>query len=191
MSQALGTAVLMFAVLACSGGGTKAAKPPPIPGPNPDVIPAVITPAYVNAVFKVLNHIDGDVTRLLAAERVVTATVRIDYRAIFNDPIYASELASASESLQQGAISNVRPDAGDAITTVVRLISASPTCILVETRTDLSAVLIQPRPSPASEYYELSPKQRGADPEHLNGTPWAISYNAAYLQPTEAPSLCG
>jgi hypothetical protein len=186
----LGVVVLLFAVSACSGGGKKDARPPAIPGPNPDVIPAVITPAYVNAVFKVLNHIDGDATRLLAVQRVITPAVQTDYRAIYNDPMYASELAAASESIQQGVIKNVRTDAGDAVTTVVRLISASPRCIFVETATDLSAVFVEPRPSPASEYYELSPKQHGADPEHLNPTPWAISFNAAYLQPTEVASRC-
>ena len=186
----LGMAALLVVGAACSGGGDKNAKPPASPGPNPDVIPAVITPAYVNAVFKVLNHIDGNATRLLAAERVVTPAVRSDYRAIFNDPMYPTELASAGESIQQGAIENVRSDAGDAVTTVVQLVTASSRCIFAQTRTDLSEGFIQPRPRPASEYYELAPKQRGSDPERLNPTPWAISYNVAYLQPTEANSPC-
>lgn len=189
--RVLAAVATLALVPACSSGGHNGARPPATaPGPNPDVIPAVITPAYVDAVFKVLNHIDGNVTRLLAAQHFVSPAVRQDYRAIYNDPMYQSELAAADESLQQGVIENVRPDAGDATTSVVRLISASAKCIFVETRTDLSAVFIQQRPMPASEYYELSPKQHGADPLRLNPTPWAISFNVAYLQPTDAQTRC-
>lgn len=189
--RVLAAVTIVALVPACSSGSRKGSQPPPTaPGPNPDVVPAVITPAYVDAVFKVLNHINGNATRLLAAQHFVSPVVREDYRAIYNDPMYDSELTAADESLQQGVIENVRPDAGDARTNVVRLISASNKCIFVETHTDLSGVFIQPRPMPASEYYELSPKQGGADPLHLNPTPWAISFNVAFLQPTDAPSRC-
>ena len=71
---------------ACSGKShdaapTTSAPPPPttaattqasLPAsttPNPDVIPPVITVAYVNAVFAVLNHINGNAARSLVADQ--------------------------------------------------------------------------------------------------------------------------
>jgi hypothetical protein len=186
--------VLALAVLVlagCSSGHHAAAQPTTTtaPGPNPDVVPAVITPAYVDAVFKVLNHVYGNATRSLVASKQVTQTVQVDLRSIFNDPLYAQQLAQAQQSLTQ-AIANVRPEAGDAVTTVQRLVGATNTCIFAETVTSLAAVLVTPTPRPASEFYELALKQPNDDPNHINPTPWAISFNADYLSPTQLGNRC-
>ncbi len=86
---------------------------PPTPSttaaPSPDVLP-VITVAYVNAVFAVLNHIDGNATRALAARRWCLPTVKADIRSIYNDPLYTDELVMATDSLKV-PINNVRPGA--------------------------------------------------------------------------------
>jgi len=192
---ALGGAA-MLAVAACSSGAHQASPPTTSPPPsttapvNPDVIPPVITVAYVNAVLSVLFHIYGNATRELVATHQVSTNVRIDFRSIYNDPIYASELQVARDSLK-GAIDNIRPKPGDGVVQVRELLSASPTCIFIETSTDLSAVLIHQTPAAASEYYELMPKQSGIDPRRLNPTPWAISFNAAYLTPISIENRCG
>ena len=171
-------AVVLLALSACSGKGHDAAPTTtaPLPTtaattgasptttvPNPDVVPSVITPAYVNAVFAVLNHVYGDATRNLRASHAVTTEVKTDLRAIFNDPLYSEQVQAATVSLS-GAISNVRPDAGDGVTIVKKLIAATPNCVFVQTETNLSSVLIHPTPSAAAEYYELVRKQRSADP---------------------------
>ena len=71
---------ILLTLAACSGkshdsapttpppttAATTQASPPTTAGPNPDVIPPVITAAYVNAVFAVLNHVYGDATRTIA-----------------------------------------------------------------------------------------------------------------------------
>jgi hypothetical protein len=158
-------------------------------GSNPDVIPSVITPAYVDAVFKVLNHIYGNATRALKASDRVTPEVQADLRAIFNDPMYASQVAEAQQSLD-GPIENVRANSGDAVTTVRRVIATAVGCIYVQTMTSLTDVLINQTPSPTDEYYTLQRKQPGADPNDLNSTPWAISFNVDYLVPTTAPPQC-
>src|ERR1700757_4349359 len=99
---ALGLTAALF-VAACSSGSHQASPSttPPAPStsaagqttvPNPDVIPPVITVAYVNAVFKALNHINGDAVRSLVASRQVTPTVETYLRAIYNDPLYTEEL---------------------------------------------------------------------------------------------------
>jgi hypothetical protein len=165
--------------VASAGGGV----------PNPDVIPPVITAAYVNAVLAALNHVYGDVTRALRSSLAITPDVRRDLRSIFNDPLYAQEIQAAGISLR-GAIENVRPNSGDGLTVVTHLISASSSCVFVETSTDLSNVLVNPTPQAASEYYALKPKVNGNDPNRLNPTPWAFAYNAAFLKPTKVKDPC-
>jgi hypothetical protein len=116
--------------------------------------------------------------------------VRSDLRAIFNDPAYAQQIQDLVESLRQGVISQVRPNGGDLTITVTRLITGTPTCIFVETTSDTSALFVHPTAAPASEYFELQPKQPRADPLHLNPTPWAFSSDEVFLTPTSAPSTC-
>jgi hypothetical protein len=168
---------------------TVQAAPPTSAAPNPDVIPPVITAAYVNAVFAVLNHIYGNATRSLRASHAVTPQVKQDLRAIFNDPLYAQQIQAAKVSLN-GAINNVRPDAGDGTTVVTEMIAATPSCVFVETKTNLSAVLVHPTPTAASEYYKLALKDSSTDPQDLNPTPWALAFNVAYLTPTTETNQC-
>jgi hypothetical protein len=150
----------------------------------------VITVAYVNAVLAVLFHIYGNATRVLVATHQVSAVVETDFRSIYNGPLYGNEVQVARDSLK-GAIDNVRPKPGDGIVRVKMLLYASPACVFIATTTDLSAVLVHQTPAAASEYYELTPKQADIDPDHLNPTPWAISFNEAYLTPTSIENRCG
>lgn len=184
-------AVLACLVAGCSSSHRAAATTTTstVPGPNPDVVPAVITPAYVNAVLADLNHVYGNATRALVATKAVTPAVREDLRAIFNDPLFAQQLSEATQSLS-GPIQNVRSDPGDGTITVRRLIRSSGTCIFVETETNLSTVLVRPSPSPVAEYYELDLKQKGIDPNHLNPTPWAFGYNVDFFTNAPAPQRC-
>jgi hypothetical protein len=191
---ALGGAVVLV-LAACSGRAhdTAPTTTPPSPStvaaPNPDVIPPVITVAYVNAVLAVLNHVYGNATRALRVTHSVSTDVKSDLRAIFNDPLYAQQVHAATLSLK-GVINNVRADPGDLRTVVIRLITGSPTCIFVETKTNFSAAFIHPTPQPASEYYELAPKQHAENPQGINPTPWAFAVNSAYLTPTSVATTC-
>jgi hypothetical protein len=157
--------------------------------PNPDVVPPVITVAYVNAVLVALNHVYGNATRALRSSHAITPQVMRDLRSIFNDPLYNQQIQAAGVSLH-GAIDNVRPNAGDGTTVVTHLISASPRCIFIETSTDLSRVLVHLTPQAASEYYELAPKNSKNDGSRLNPTPWAFAYNSAFLTPTNVKNQC-
>lgn len=188
-------AALPVLLVGCSGANHHSSDPTTSIGgrtagaPNPDVIPAVITPDYVNAVFAVLNHIYGDATRRLAVSRSVTPAVQDDLRAIFTPPLAVQQMQQAAESLQ-GPISNVRSSPGDGVTTVRSLLSARPNCIFAETTTDLDAVLKNPVPSAASEYYELVPRSVVSGGQDLNPTPWVIAFNAAFLTPTSIGNKC-
>jgi hypothetical protein len=189
--QAAG-AVLIVVASGCSSARVHPAVPTAstLPAPNPDVIPPVITAAYVNAVFTVLNHINGNATRSLFRSNSVTPTVSIQLRAIFNSPLFGQEMRNASASLSLPR-SNLRQPLGDIVTTVVRLISATPKCIFVETTSSFTAVLVKPSGPASSEYWALQPKQPGIDPGRTNPTPWALSFNADYLTPTPIPDQCG
>lgn len=202
-----GVLLLVLFLAACSGKSHDAAPttsaPPPPPSTaatvqatppttalvNPDVIPPVITAAYVNAVFAVLNHINGDAVRALVASKRVTPTVTLYLRAAYNDPLYAEELRIAQQSLVEN-LSNVRSPPGDILTTVERLISATPTCIFAETRSDFSNVVRVSATPAASEYFSLSLKQLRNDPGRVNRTPWEFSFNADYQTPRTIPSQC-
>jgi hypothetical protein len=192
---ALGGAAVLVAA-ACSSG-THRASPPSTTAPasataapNPDVIPPVITVAYVNAVFAVLNHIYGNATRVLRATHAVTPEVKADLRAIFNDPLYAEQVQAANLSLRQGVINNVRLHPGDLRTVVTRLIRASSSCIFAETKTDFSAAFVHATPQPAAEYFALSAKKSDSQLNNINPTPWAFAANEAYLSPTTVADPC-
>ncbi len=180
--------LLLLAVLAAAGcggaaGGHQSAPTTPPRAPttsiDPDVVPAVITPAYVNAVFVELNHVYGNASREIVATHQISAEDLTMLRAIFNDPLYTAEVTVATQSAT-AVPGDLREPLGDRVTTVVSLDTASKACIFAKTTTNYSAVLTQPPPQLAAEYYELQPKQPGADPQRLNPTPWAISGNQVF-----------
>jgi hypothetical protein len=119
----------------------------------------------------------------------VTSEVQSDLRAIFNDPLYAEETKIAGQTLQEDR-SRFRQPVGDIQTVVLQLIDRAPTCIFVETRSTFDSVVQHPTPPVGSEYWRLSPKQAGADPQAINPTPWSLSFNANYKTPTTIPDQC-
>jgi hypothetical protein len=186
----VGMLCLVLALGACSSAVHRgvAASTTTTTSVDPDVVPAVITAAYVDAVFRVLNHINGEAVRALVAARAVTPEVKLYLRAIYNDPLYATEVKIAQQTLAQ--LSNFRHPPGDVDSQVVRVIHAARTCIFVSIAATFSAVVFHPGASAAADYWRLSPKQVGIDPKHLNPTPWALSFNATYPTPTVIPDQC-
>jgi len=172
-----------------SSGSSSTSVPTNGSGVNPYVIPDVITPAYVNAVFVVLNQINGDVLRLLVTERAITPGVEEDLAAIYSPPLYRYQLATARNSLS-GAINNVKPNPGDPVTVVIRLIYSSKQCIFVQVDNDLSQVLIKPVPEPVAEYYGLKYKGGMDSTDRLNPTPWIIFNDVALLRPRPVQDPC-
>lgn len=163
--------------------------PTTVGGPDPYVVPAVITPAYVDAVFVVLEHVAGNATRSLLASHAVTPQVVKDVRAIYNDPLYSQELKIASQDLTESR-ANVLNPLGDVTLTVVRLISSSAICIFAQTAADFSAVLRHPELFTGTVYWGLKRKASTDDPSDLNRTPWAFFFNAVYTTPTTIPDQC-
>jgi hypothetical protein len=186
------------AVLAVSGCAHRshAAAPPTTStpastssAPDPYVIPPVITVAYVNAVFKVLNHINGNAARSVVSVGHLTEPAIADLRSIYNDPLYGIELRVFDQSIATH-FANVRRPPGDRETEVLKVLAASASCIFVESKSDLSAVQVRPSPGAASEYWQLSPKQSVSDRTNLNPTPWGLTLNEAFREPTTIASPC-
>lgn len=186
-------AVAAILITGCSSGRHHATGPTTstavAASPNPDVIPAVITPAYVDAVFRVLNHINGNAVRTLVKQKSLTPVVKADLKAVYGGALYPVELEVFQAGLVQNA-SNLRIPPGDRVTSVVSLITATPSCIFVQTVSSLAAVEIRPTKAAASEYWELQPKSPTDDPEHLNPTPWILTYNRDFQTPTTMQGLC-
>ena len=155
---------------------------------NPDVIPPVITMPYVDAVFKVLEHIDGNVSRSLLLAGRLTQTDLTDLRAIYGNPLYAQEVKIAQQSIGEN-LSNVRRPPGDVVVKVLKILSASSDCIFVSTRSDYSSVLINPGQTPASSYFGLDQKTSQAEPS-INPTPWSIFFNEVFMKPAAIPDQC-
>ncbi len=157
---------------------------------NPDVIPAVITIPYVDAVFKVLEHIDGNVLRQLLASRGINPSITSELRAIYNEPLYSQEVRIAEETVA-GRTANIIDPPGDVVMNVIKLISASPVCIFVLTVPNYDAVLVKPGRPPGSTYFGLEHKQGGPATLSLNPTPWSFFFNAVFLNPVAVPNQCG
>ncbi len=66
---------------------------------------------------------------------------------------------------------------GNRVTTVSRLITASPVCVFAEVERDYSPVTEGPAPRPVRLYVILVPKHEADDPRGLNPTPWAMLYD--------------
>lgn len=188
----LAIVALSLAVSGCAGSGGHKAAPTSVArpvGPNPDVVPAVITPAYVDAVFVELNRIYGDATRLEIGTDSVSTEVYQLLRSIYTDPDYGFQVKIFKQSLADGFANVVKPP-GDRTTKVLKLLSATPSCILVQTETTFRGVVLHPGPPAASEYYMLGLKPPNYDPNHINPTPWAISINVSFTTPTTVALSC-
>lgn len=159
------------------------------PSVNPDVVPSVITPAYVDAVMKKLDHIYGNAVRLEVATKDIPPQVITDLRAIYADPLYQKELQIFSQGLILG-LSSVKSHPGDPVVTVDKLESASGSCIFARVTTSLSAVTLRASAPPADEYLMLRRVVPRDNPQFINGTPWQIAYDRTFTTATRMASKC-
>ncbi|MDP9404168.1 MAG: hypothetical protein M3P85_12775 [Actinomycetota bacterium] len=192
-------AVLTLAGGACSSskGSDRADPVVPVPtapaettttaAPDPFAIPEVIDEAYVNRVLAALDQVDGEALRRVVATEGIDADVLPMLRAIYNDPQFALELESLRSVLARG-LDNFKTPPGNRKTTVARLISASPNCILLEAETEFSDVLRTETPDVPDEVelFTLRPTQQDANPSRVNPTPWSVG-NAEVIKRGEMP----
>lgn len=170
---------------ACGGGDDTAAPDPTVPTSvatpstavttpsDPFTIPEVIDAAYVDRVLVELNKVYGDVVRKIRATGRYERSDLDPLRAIFNDPLLESQVTQFATIVSHDPALYKQP-IGDRTIAVKELLTVGPDCIYAKAVFDTSAVAADPPPV-REKYIVLRPTQAGADPAHVNPTPWSMS----------------
>ena len=137
-------------------------------------VPAVITVAYVDAVFVQLDHIRGNVVRAILASREISPAVQFELGSIYTIPqlkLEAKLLVETFASSHPG----IRSDPGDEVVRVTQLVSATRSCIFVRATTDYSAIdSSKSGPHLTWDYYLLQRKPL-LPARPANTTAWLIA----------------
>lgn len=175
--------VALLAVSCTSAGGGDGIKPLPETTTTTTqatgasyAVPAVIDTAYIDRVLAALDQVEGDAVRGLVAGGDVDAESVARLRAIYNDPEFERARSGLLETGADG-VGEFKQPPGNRRTTVTQVLTASPTCILVEATTDFSAVATSPPPLNPAKYdlFTMRPSRAENDPAQLNPTPWSYS----------------
>jgi hypothetical protein len=154
------------------------------------VIPPVIDEPYLTAVLAALDEVDSEATRMIVAAKNLTPAAADYLNAIYSDEEFTRQVDrwydSFAEDLQLGGI---RPSPGNRVTTVERIIAASPSCVWLAVRRDYSAVNFDAGID-VVEYVALQPLDRSNDPRSLNRTAWMITTDGFRRDGTEPSNPC-
>ena len=198
------TAVLVgvLAVVGCSDTGDDAPRGPAATVRNEpatttstvvpvDQVPAVIDVAYVQRVIDALDRIEGAAVRELVRAREPNREFYEAIRAIYLDPQFDRVQASYGRSAAQEMV-ELKPDPGDPVTTIDRLISTTGDCVFAGATRDFGPILKEP---PIEErkkvYVGLGLKKPELDPARRNPTAWMIGLDGTTSSGEEPPNPCG
>ncbi len=145
---------------------------------DPYAPPPVIDEAYVNRVLAGLDQVVGDVVRMVARKRAVTPEAEEYLRAVYSDEgrAFVRHRDGLREDAKEG-MAGVRPEPGNKVTTVSRLISIRADCVFAQVQRDFSPVVYEPNPELAVQWVGLKPLDTRRDPRGLNPTPWMYVYD--------------
>ena len=167
------------------------AAPPPAPVttttsvPDRTVVPKRITVAYVDAVLAKLNHVYGDAGRAMVSHRRLTPVVHADLAKVYTARLAATENKVFTIAL--GQLKEIRHHPGDPVSRVVRLITASPTCIFARVVTDTSKIARRTSLPVGKEYIGLARRYAyGA----AGPTPWLIFYDSILITSGSITTQC-
>ena len=202
-------AVTLLASTACSNGGgdkgsaganptvatepartnpTLATLPPATTTTNPYAVPAVIDVAYVNKVLAGLDTVLGDVLRLVLRTNTIPPEAYDRLKAVYVDPVFLQLRIDSYQRDIRERFRGYRPDPGNRVSTVVRILTTRPTCIFVEVRRDYSAVGVNARSD--TEWVALTRQDPSRDPSQYNATPWGIAYDGFPPDRSQPPDPC-
>lgn len=191
------TCLILVLLAACSGHGAShpaaAASTAPA-GPTTTIDPAVATEAQetaaVNDILAGLDGVMGDLQRILVRQRAITTDVTDRLRAIYAGPELLNQIDAFKADLAGGLLGYKNPP-GNRITTVTRLITASPICIFVQVKRDYSPLTIGvSSANPSTLYVALANKDAADDPKHLNPTPWTMLYDGVQSDGSQPEDIC-
>lgn len=152
---------------------TEAPAPSTTAPPDVSTVPAVIDEAYLNAVLKELNRVDGDAMRMIVQAEDLVRPALDRLAAIYYEEELNSQLRTWARELQEG-LKTFRSPPGDKVNTVVRIISKRADCVYLETTEDYRAVSTAAG-APLTMFVALQPKISAADKQGFNRTAWMIS----------------
>ncbi|MFN2503204.1 MAG: hypothetical protein ABR540_03040 [Acidimicrobiales bacterium] len=186
--------VLALAATACDRneedaplGATVPTAGPTTTTTDPYAVPDLIDVGYVNRVLAGLDAVDGDVFRLYLRERRISPEISARIKALYSTEEKYDRSVRELEAEREAAYSQ---EPGNRITTVTRLITATPTCIYAQVARDYRPV--GGTVSNLVAWVGLRPATPVNDPAHYNPTPWIYvsmaSCPTALSRPTRAPA---
>ena len=183
-----GAAVAAFALAACSSQPTPVvqAKVPSttIGGSNPYAVPSHITPAYIQGVLNALDAVDGDAARLIVAKHALVKPALQRLEAIDSKSWFTEDTDTWIDDLAAG-LRGYRPNPGNRLDKITRVVSASTGCVFVAAQSNFSAISTS-EPRTHINYIELLPSTLSTAAQ-WNPTPWVFGiegWNSSGLTPS-------
>jgi hypothetical protein len=183
-TRVAGATLAIVPVLAAACGGTTASAGPGATVPraaststtptDPYAIPSPITVAYVQRVLDAIEAINNQATLIIVQQRSLIPEAARLFRSVSTAKEFGDQTQILLDQLDQG-LPNYRPNPGPVRDTIIRLVSASGSCIFVGANRDYSALLTSV-PPPHQFYFELRRSQPEDDPTHVNATNWVVAF---------------
>ena len=145
--------------------------------------------ATVDRVLAGLDGVMGDLQRILVRERRITPDVTDRLQAIYTGPELLNQI-DAFRADVANSLTGYRNPPGNRVTTVSRLITASPICVFAQVTRDYAPVTEGLAPRPSSLYVVLVAKSEVDDPRQLNPTPWAMLYDGVQADGSQPEDVC-
>ncbi len=147
-------------------------------------VPATIDVAYIEKVMAALDHVYGEAARYMAKHKTIDEEFSRYLVALHGGDsldlerqIWAQVVAADFQLL--------RPNPGDARTTVERLIIAHPNCVLFQVKRDFSEIFKEPDPLGPPRFIGLVPLPPDRDTQKLNPTPWIMTFDGQFKDGAE------
>jgi hypothetical protein len=188
---AAATSLLLVLLAGCSGGGAGGNAKGTVPPTTSVTAPggAGADAASVDRVLAGLDGVMGDLQRILVKERKITPDVTDRLRSIYTGPELLNQI-DAFKADVDGGLLGYKPVPGNRVTTVSRLITASPVCMFAEVKRDYSPLAVGLSSKPTTLYVVLVNKEAADDPKHLNPTPWTMLYDGVQADGSQPEDLC-
>lgn len=178
-------AAVALAASACSSSPTGTAgpsatvgtEPPRTTTTNPYAVPAVIDAAYINRVLAGLDAAVGDVARMIIRTKTIPPEAYYRLKALYADPTFLQITIDGYQRDIREGFRNYKPNPGNKLSTVSKIISSRPTCIFLQVDRDYSAVGLNPLAELNVQWVGLRLSEPRSDTAGYNPTPWSYIYD--------------
>lgn len=180
-----------------SAGACRSAEKHAAPGPtvptelptttttDPYAVPSVIDAAYVNRVLAGLDQVVGDIFRLYLRDRRISQEISERITALYGS---GGGYDLKVESLEEQRATTLRAQPDNRVTVVIRLITATPSCVYAQVMRDY-------RPVGGSvgnsvEWVGLKAAAVTKDPASYNPTRWVYVVDGFMPDRSAPPNPC-